>query len=61
MVSRVGALEIAVRTEIHTEQGPAVQTHLKPIFPDFSLSNFFLAACRWLSNFSTLSRMLYGT
>lgn len=31
---------------------------LKPAFPDFSLSNFLLAACRWLSSFSTLSRML---
>jgi hypothetical protein len=37
---------------------PRAQIHLKPIFPDFSLSDFFLAACRWFSSFSTLSRML---
>lgn len=58
MVSKVGALETTVRS-IHA--GPGGSAHLKPTFPDFSLSNFFLAACRWLSNFSTLSRMLCRT
>lgn len=31
---------------------------LNPTLPVFSLSNFPLAACRWLSSFSTLSRIL---
>ena len=56
MVSRVGALGITVRIGVYV--GPSIRTHLKPTFPDFSLSNFFLTACRWLSSFSTLSRIL---